>query len=171
MMPDRGKVIVGLESLRDICNAKSNMAIGNGKIAWAGHANTVDDAISMLKEQETVEPEVEDRTTIVRLILETEIAIAEKNYQNTVLVSLDALKEIIVLLKKHEWNLLTEDDDGIIHGLPGDDGQYLMTDGEDIWIDDYVNGVDDGIILDSGRDLREIKAWMYMPELQKQKGR
>ena len=71
------------------------------------------------------------------------------------------------LLKEQEWNLLTEDDDGIVHGLPGDDGQYLMTDGKDIWIDDYVDGVDDGVWLDSGRDIREIKAWMYMPELPK----
>ena len=73
----------------------------------------------------------------------------------------------LALLKEQEWNLLTEDDDGIIHGLPGDDGQYLMTDGRDIWIDDFMNGVDDGIFLDSGHDVREIKAWMYMPELPK----
>ena len=70
-------------------------------------------------------------------------------------------------LKEQEWHMLTEDDDGIIHGLPGDDGRYFMTDGKDIWIDDYVDGVADGIILDSGRDIREIKAWMYMPELPK----
>lgn len=49
---DREKVIKELESLRDICNAKSNMAIGNGKVAWAGYANTADDAIVLLKEQE-----------------------------------------------------------------------------------------------------------------------
>lgn len=116
-MPDMEKVIKKLECLRDICNAKSNMAIGKGKIAWAGHANAVDDAFTLLKEQ--------------------------------------------------NWNVLTEDADGVIHGLPGDDGQYLMTDGKDIWIDDYVDGVTDGIILDSGRDIREITAWMYMPELPK----
>ena len=73
--------------------------------------------------------------------------------------------DILELLKEQGWNFLTEDQDGIIHGLPGDDGRYLMTDGKDIWIDNYVNGVADGIILDSGRDIREIKAWMYMPEL------
>lgn len=50
-MPDREKVIEELENLRDICNAKSNMAVGNGKIAWAGYANTADDAIGLLKEQ------------------------------------------------------------------------------------------------------------------------
>lgn len=76
-------------------------------------------------------------------------------------------KDVLELLKEQEWHMLTEDDDGIIHGLPGDDGQYLMTDDKDIWIDDYVDGVADGIILDSGRDIREIKAWMYIPGLPK----
>ena len=75
--------------------------------------------------------------------------------------------DALALLKEHGWHTLTEDDDGIIHGLPGDDGQYLMTDGKDIWIDDYVDGVEDGIFLDSGRDIREIMAWMYMPEIPK----
>ena len=74
------------------------------------------------------------------------------------------LNDAIALLKEQAWHLLTEDADGIIHGLPGDDGQYLMTDGKDFWIDDYVDGVTDGIFLDSGRDIREIKAWMYLPE-------
>lgn len=71
------------------------------------------------------------------------------------------------LLKEQGWNVLTEDADGVIHGLPGDDGTYLMTDGKEIWIDIYVDGVSDGIILDSGRNIREITAWMYMPELPK----
>ena len=73
--------------------------------------------------------------------------------------------DALALLKEQEWHMLTEDDDGIVHGIPGDDGQYLMTDGKDIWIDDYVDGVDDGVFLDSGRDIREIRAWMYMPKL------
>lgn len=77
------------------------------------------------------------------------------------------MPDAIALLKEQGWNVLTEDADGVIHGLPGDDGCYIMTDGKDIWIDDYVNGVEDGIILDSGRDIREITAWMYMPELPK----
>lgn len=38
------------------------------------------------------------------------------------------LSDALALLKEQEWNLLTEDADGYIHGLPGDDGQYLMTD-------------------------------------------
>ena len=82
----------------------------------------------------------------------------------------DAYKTVddaIYMLKEQGWNVLTEDVNGVIHGLPGDDGQYLMTDGKDIWIDDYVDGVADGIILDSGRDIREITAWMYMPEMPK----
>ena len=79
----------------------------------------------------------------------------------------DIAYDAIVLLKEHEWNLLREDADGIIHGLPGDDGTYLMTDGKEIWIDDYVDGVSDGIILDSGRDVRDIKAWMDLPKLPK----
>lgn len=80
----------------------------------------------------------------------------------------DMAKDALKLLKEQEWYMLTEDDDGIIHGLPGDDGRYLMTDGKDIWIDEYMDGVSDGIFLDSGRDIREITAWMYMPELPKQ---
>lgn len=79
----------------------------------------------------------------------------------------ELVHDAIGLLKEQEWHMLTEDDDGFIYGLPGDDGQYLMTDGKDIWIDDYMDGVDDGIFLDSGRDIREITAWMYMPELPK----
>ena len=84
---------------------------------------------------------------------------------------IEYIDEGLSMLKKHEWNMLTEDADGVIHGLPGDDGQYLMTDGKDIWIDDYVDGVADVIILDSGKDIREITAWMYMPELPKKNWR
>ena len=51
-MTGREKVIKGLESLRDICNAKSNMATGKGKIAWAGYANAAEDALALMKEQE-----------------------------------------------------------------------------------------------------------------------
>ena len=52
----REKVVKELESLRDICNAKSNMAIGKGKVAWAGYANAADDALALLKEQEPRAP-------------------------------------------------------------------------------------------------------------------
>jgi hypothetical protein len=89
--------------------------------------------------------------------------------QETDIANADAIYAYaITILKEQEWNILTEDADGIVHGLPGDDGTYLMTDGKDIWIDDYVDGVDDGVFLDSGRDIREIKAWMYMPKLPKE---
>ena len=76
-------------------------------------------------------------------------------------------RDALELLNEQDWHLITEDSDGLLHGLPGDDGQYLMTDGKDIWIDDYVDGVADGIILDSGKDIRDIVAWMHMPELPK----
>ena len=107
-----------------------------------------------------------DREKVIRLI-EEEISVCESVNQCYRTIDLPALRGILALLKEQEWHMLTEDDDGIIHGLPGDDGQYLMTDGKDIWIDDYVDGVAEGIILDSGRDIREITAWMYMPELPK----
>ena len=59
---DDGKlemVIKGLEKLRDVCNAKSDMSISKGKIAWAGYANNVIDAIALLKnyrKQESIQP-------------------------------------------------------------------------------------------------------------------
>ena len=49
-MPASEKVIKKLESLRDICNARSSIAVGEGKIAWAGYANAVNDALALLKE-------------------------------------------------------------------------------------------------------------------------
>ena len=61
MMVDREKVIKKLESLRDICNAKSDMAIGNGKVAWAGYANAVNDALALLKEQQKLIDEITQR--------------------------------------------------------------------------------------------------------------
>ena len=81
--------------------------------------------------------------------------------------TMELISDTITLLKEQEWNMLTEDANGSVCGLPGDDGTYLMTDGEDIWVDYYVDGVDDGVWLDSGRDIYEIKAWMYMPKLPK----
>ena len=60
-MVDREKVIKKLESLRDICNAKSDMAIGNGKVAWAGYANAVNDALALLKEQQKLIDEITQR--------------------------------------------------------------------------------------------------------------
>ena len=107
-----------------------------------------------------------DREKVIRLI-EKEISVCESVNQSYRTIDLPVLRDILALLKEQEWNVLTEDAEGVIHGLPGDDGQYLMTDGKDIWIDDYVDGVEDGIILDSGRDIRELTAWMYMPELPK----
>ena len=36
------------------------MAIGNGKVAWAGYANTADDALALLKEQEDEKPVLDE---------------------------------------------------------------------------------------------------------------
>lgn len=74
---DREKVIKELESLRDICNAKSNMAIGNGKVAWAGYANAAEGAFALLKEQDA---EVTDRQKKVEFI-ESYIKIGDGNYE------------------------------------------------------------------------------------------
>ena len=108
-----------------------------------------------------------DRENYIEVLSKTVKTMKEFNEDAPIKISLECIEDILELLKEQEWHKLTEDDDGIIHGLPGDDGQYLVTDGENIWIDDYVDGVDDGIFLDSGTDIREIKAWMYMPELPK----
>ena len=111
-----------------------------------------------------------DRENYIEVLSKTVKTMKEFNEDAPIKISLECIEDILELLKEQEWHMLTEDDDGIIHGLPGNDGQYLMTDGKDIWIDEYVDGVEDGIILDSGRDIREITAWMYKPELP-EKGR
>lgn len=41
-----------LESLQAVCNAKSDMSIGKGKILWAGYGKAISDAIALLKDQE-----------------------------------------------------------------------------------------------------------------------
>ena len=50
------EIIKRLESLRDICNARSDMFVGDAKIVWAGYGKTVSDALAMMKEQEAVYP-------------------------------------------------------------------------------------------------------------------
>ena len=114
-----------------------------------------------------------DREKIINYAEETlSNVLPDEKDTSGIMVKVGWIREVLALLKEQGWNVLTEDADGVIHGLPGDDGRYIMTDGNDIWIDDYVDGVEDGIILDSGKDIREITAWMYMPELpQNGKGR
>lgn len=85
--PDSKKVIKELENLRDICNAKSNIAIGKGKVAWAGYANTADDAIAILKEQQE---------QIDRLI--------EENASNAEMA--EGLKELLKEQEAGHWILL-----------------------------------------------------------------
>ena len=53
-MPDREKVIKGLESLRDICNARSNIFVGDARIIWAGYGKTASDAIDLIESQERI---------------------------------------------------------------------------------------------------------------------
>ena len=118
-----------------------------------------------------------DRKKVIKGLEETEIMLkrtVDRGGEMAVMGAFNCYNHVsnaIALLIEQGWNLLTEDANGIIHGLPGDDGQYLMTDGKSIWIDDYMDGVEDGIFLDSGRDIREITAWMYMPNPPKQEGR
>lgn len=50
MITDRNYVIMKLKSLCSVCNARSDISIGDGKIAWAGYANALSDAIALLKE-------------------------------------------------------------------------------------------------------------------------
>lgn len=137
-MVDRQKVIKGLKLISEWLFQQYHVVYDGDAPNYYDAYKTVDDAVTLLKEQQE---------TIA-------------SHQGTIRKLIDALEE-------RGWNLLTEDSNGFLHGLPGDDGQYLMTDGKDIWIDDYVDGVADGIILDSGKDIREIVAWMYMPELPK----
>mgnify|MGYP007057691447 CR=1 FL=1 len=53
-MPDREKVINGLESLRDICNARSNLFVGDSRIIWAGYGKLASDAIDIIESQERI---------------------------------------------------------------------------------------------------------------------
>ena len=45
------EIIKRLESLRDICNARSDMFVGDAKIVWAGYGKTVSDAIALIENQ------------------------------------------------------------------------------------------------------------------------
>lgn len=51
-MTDREKVVKGLESLMDVCNAKADMAVGEGRTVWAGYASVAYCALALLREQE-----------------------------------------------------------------------------------------------------------------------
>ena len=68
------------------------------------------------------------------------------------------------VLKKQEWNTITEDEDGNLCGLPPEDGDYFFYDGKYVWKDEYHNYGEDGITLNLAYDMSEVKAWMYIPE-------
>lgn len=48
------EIIKRLESLRDICNARSDMFVGDAKIVWAGYGKTVSDAIELIENQKRI---------------------------------------------------------------------------------------------------------------------
>jgi hypothetical protein len=50
-MVDMNEIIKGLESLRDICNARSNIFVGDARIVWAGYGKIVSDAIELIENQ------------------------------------------------------------------------------------------------------------------------
>ena len=58
-MADMEKIIKELESLRDICNARSDIFVGDAKIVWAGYGRTVSDAISLIENQKRLYLELE----------------------------------------------------------------------------------------------------------------
>ena len=58
-----------------------------------------------------------DWAYIINRTLENKIAIAENNNQNTLLVTLDVLKEILALLKEHEGKPVIESTN-MYTGLP-----------------------------------------------------
>ena len=53
-MQDSEKIIKELESLRDICNARSDIFVGDVKIVWAGYGRTVSDAIALIEDQKLI---------------------------------------------------------------------------------------------------------------------
>lgn len=48
---DSEKIIKELEILRDICNARSNIFVGDARIVWAGYGKTASDAIALIENQ------------------------------------------------------------------------------------------------------------------------
>ncbi len=58
-MEDMEKVIKELKSLRDVCNARSDIFVGDAKIVWAGYGRTVSDAIALIENQKRLYLEVE----------------------------------------------------------------------------------------------------------------
>ena len=48
------EIIKRLESIRDICNARSDMFVGDAKIVWAGYGKTVSDAIELIENQKRI---------------------------------------------------------------------------------------------------------------------
>ena len=56
---DEKEIIKQLESLRDICNARADIFVGDAKIIWAGYGRTVSDAIKLIENQKRIYLELE----------------------------------------------------------------------------------------------------------------
>ena len=117
-MADREKVIKAWEIFREsnpyeICSEREFRAIREPEYCMG---QMIADTIELLKEQEQTIQNLQDiiailegrrslmtdRVYIVSRTLENKIAIAENNDQNTLIVTLDVLKEILALLKERE---------------------------------------------------------------------
>jgi hypothetical protein len=51
---DMDDVVKRLESLRDICNARSNIFVGDARTIWAGYGKTASDAIELIENQKRI---------------------------------------------------------------------------------------------------------------------
>lgn len=66
-----------------------------------------------------------------------------------------------------EWNVISEDDDGVLVGLPGEEGEYLFTDGKSVLIAELCMDVDDDgqlVCWVDGWDIDIVTAWMPLPK-------
>lgn len=61
-----------------------------------------------------------------------------------------------------EWNVVSVED-----GFPDEEGEYLLTDGEYVWIDDFCTDInDDGqtVCWFERCDINRVTAWMPLPK-------
>ena len=65
-MVDTDEIIKGLESLRDICNARSNIFVGDARIVWAGYGKIASDAIELIENQKRMYLALEHDWKILR---------------------------------------------------------------------------------------------------------
>ena len=80
-----------------------------------------------------------DRAYIVSRTLEHKIAIAENNNQNTLIVTLDVLKEILALLKEQEAVEPILEQDSMVCGVCGHEVIWQKMLGDGIWADEELD--------------------------------